>query len=126
MKNHTIENEERTCRKCHKTFVPSFVFDFYPDGDDPKVGLCEQCLMEKINTRPPMREPITVSPRHAERICKIGQGRMTCSFLAVTGSSFKCLKDSGMELSTEAREKTMTARGDNCSGPPDFKPHMKV
>lgn len=116
---------EVTCRECGFSFVPSFVFDFYPDGKDPKVGRCENCFMAKaLGTQAPTNSnnPTPISEGHAKTVCKFGQRATTCSFLGMTGSQFHCLKGSEFESNIKQRreEGSMGAMGDNCSGPPDF------
>ena len=120
----TEVSEKCTCRKCNRTFVPSVAFDFYPDGEDPKVGLCERCMLkEALGGREPSGDPVPVPDGYREKVCKMGKGPATCSFLGMTGSEFRCLKGSSMESIIQQRrqEDSMSAKGDNCSGPPDFK-----
>lgn len=120
----TDVSQECTCRKCNHTFVPSLAFDFYPDGSDPKVGLCERCMMkEALTNREPSDDPAKVPDGHQVNICKFGKGPETCSFLGMTGNEFQCLKGSSLEsvIRQRRRENSIRAKGDNCSGPPDFK-----
>lgn len=128
--NQTADDETVTCRKCHATYVPDFVNDFYADGADPKVGLCERCKMSEVfavNTNQPHPLP---NEGHAKKVCKSGQSAATCAFLSAGGGSgevsFKCAKDSMIEVNIRQRlaEGTMGAKGDNCSGPPDFTPSL--
>ena len=119
----TDQNETVTCRKCHTTYVPSFINDFYADGADPQVGLCESCKMGEVfgvNNKPPHPLP----NGHEEKVCKAGCGEATCAFLTAGGDGFRCAKDSVIEKNIRQRlaEGTMRAKGDNCSGPPDFTP----
>lgn len=44
-----------------------------------------------------------------------------CSFLILGVVGFECAKGSSVESLIRERRPTMKARGDNCSGPPDFK-----
>ena len=115
--------EQVTCRKCKRTFTPSFAFDFYPDGDDPKVGMCESCTMAAAFGAP-SGDPSPLPDGHEEGVCKKGQGAETCSFLGFGRGGFKCLKGSSFEsaIQERRREGSMAAKGDNCSGPPDFRP----
>jgi len=112
--------EKRTCRVCEKTFVPSFIFDFYPDGEDPSVGRCERCMMTELFKKP---DPVSVTPEHAETVCKSGKGEIACSFLGLGEGGFSCLKKSSFESAIQERRRagSIGAKGDNCSGPPDFK-----
>jgi hypothetical protein len=51
-------SEKVTCRKCKLSFRPCILFDFYPDGDDPTVGLCERCEIERaLGITPPQNDP---------------------------------------------------------------------
>lgn len=116
-------SEQVTCRKCHLSFVPSVLFDFYPDGQDPKVGLCERCV---VNQALGVNDPTPLQPGQEVARCKFGQHKRTCSFLGVTGKGFQCLKGTAMETEIRKRreENSIKAKGDNCSGPPDFKPTL--
>lgn len=114
-------DERVTCRSCGATYVPDFARDFYPDGEDPKVGRCEGCMMRslfQVNTK----EPHVLPSGHLETVCKFRQGEATCSFLVIGGDGSKCGKDSSFEKMIRQRrsEGTMGAKGDNCSGPPNF------
>lgn len=116
--------QEFTCRNCHYTFVPSFLFDFYPDSKNPKTGLCENCMMaEAFSTSRPSRDPVPLPAGYKENVCKFGKGRVTCSFLGITTDGLHCLKNSSFESAIRQRrqENSMRAKGDNCSGPPDFQ-----
>ena len=116
-------DDKVTCRKCDHTYIPNFAFDFYPDGKDPKVGLCERCMMtEALAPKPPQ----TVSVDHGKNVCKFGRGPFTCSFLIVQGGEgLKCAKKSDFEgiIRERLSKGSMLAKGDNCFGPPDFKPN---
>ena len=116
---------ERTCRKCKLTFTPSFRFDFYEDGtDDPKVGICERCMMnEAFADQKPTNDPSPIPAGYEMTVCKIGKGRETCGFLGMSGVKFQCLKGSSFEskIRERQRQNSLGAKGDNCSGPPEFK-----
>lgn len=114
--------KEVTCMDCEEKFVPSSAFDFYPDGDDPKIGRCEKCLMAKAFDKP-SESPLP--PNYEDTVCKPRKGEETCSFLGMTGKGFHCLKNSSWEKEIRQRrsEGSMGAKGDNCSGPPDFTVH---
>lgn len=113
---------EFTCRKCNLSFVPTFLFDFYQDGEDPEVGLCENCMMAKVFGSAPSGDPKPLPEGYQDAVCKFGQGSATCSFLA-WGDGLVCLKGSSLETAINRRrqEGSMVAKGDNCSGPPDFQ-----
>ncbi len=108
-----------TCRKCGKgPYTPSFIDDFYQDNvAGPGTGLCESCMMAEA-FKP--KEPVEIEKNHLKSVCKFGGGSSTCRFLVIAGD-FKCTKGSGLHQTIEARAETMTAKGDNCGGPPDFK-----
>ena len=124
--NSATTNKEVTCRKCHATYVPSFIRDFYPDGKDPKVGLCESCMMqENFGPKEPPKEPVDIPEEKIKTLCKPGDGAATCSFLlAGRGARFSCSKGTAFQATIDNRRAagTMGAKGDNCSGPPDYKP----
>ena len=77
--------EKVTCRKCQYTFAPSFQFDFYPDGKDLKVGLCERCMMtEAFAGKPSNGDPSPLPAGYETKVCKMGKGKATCGFLGAT------------------------------------------
>ena len=112
-----------TCRKCKLSFVPSFSFDFYQDGEDPEVGLCERCMLREAFADKPSGSPLPLPAGYDVAVCKFGKGQETCSFLSVSGDGLRCLKGSSFEPLIKQRrlENSMAAKGDNCSGPPDFQ-----
>lgn len=60
---------------------------------------------------------------HLEKICKLGSGEATCSFLSFApGDGFSCSKKTGLEeiIRQKRASGQMKAKGDNCSGPPNF------
>jgi hypothetical protein len=111
--------EKNTCRNCGLVFVPSIEFDFYPDGDDQKIGLCENCLLKIIL----YGDQIPIPIGHEKNMCLIGSGSTTCSFVGFAENKWNCLKGSSLEstIREKIRDGSITAKGDNCSGPPDFK-----
>ena len=118
--------ERVTCRKCGRNFVPSFNFDFYADGDDPTIGLCESCMMnEMFSSSPQNADPSPLPAGYETEVCKLGAGKDTCAFLAIAPGGTRCVKGSGIEatIRTRLRDGSMGAQGDNCSGPPDFTPN---
>lgn len=61
---------------------------------------------------------------HVQDVCRIGEGRDCCAYLAMSVDGFQCAKSSKVVVAAiEKRlaEGSMEARGDNCSGPPDYK-----
>jgi hypothetical protein len=70
-----------------------------------------------------MKEPTQLSEQQVKDLCKAGKGEATCSFLTMGGSGMCCSKGSVFEAVIRERRPTMRAKGDNCSGPPDFKPN---
>lgn len=75
-------DDKVTCRKCGHTYIPTFMFDFYPDGKDPKVGLCEKCMMTEVLAPKPLQG---IPTGHNKSVCKFGQGSATCAFLVIQG-----------------------------------------
>lgn len=60
---------------------------------------------------------------HVEAVCRIGKGELCCSFL-VASATMACGKEMPDIAAAIAQRRflgTMTAMGDNCSGPPDFE-----
>lgn len=66
-----------------------------------------------------------ISIEHANSVCLIGKGERTCSFFSIGPDGLECLKGTSFAAVIRARQKmgTMNAKGDNCSGPPNFLPH---
>ena len=118
-----LKPDEVECRKCHARYVPSFSRDFYPDGADPKVGVCERCMMTAAFA-PRTNEPHKLEDAVAETRCKRGQGPAACAFLTFGGDGFGCAKSSAFESAIRQKitEGTMKSKGDNCAGPPNFTP----
>ncbi len=59
------------------------------------------------------------------KICKRGMGEVCCSFLiAAPPDGYSCAKGTDIDLLIRERRSSasITAMGDNCSGPPDFTP----
>lgn len=125
----TLEKQV-TCRRCGKSFFPSFEHDFYPDGDDPAIGQCERCLMNSFFGSKTIRHPQRLSMAQAEALCRPGKGSQTCCFVLLNNGGYECAKGSCFEHALRARlakdepgtEDAMVSRSDNCSGPPDFRP----
>ncbi|MBU6231096.1 MAG: hypothetical protein KGI45_01080 [Patescibacteria group bacterium] len=69
-----------------------------------------------------MNEPTPLSEDRVKTLCKMGRGPDTCSFL-IAGTGMCCAKGSVFEQAILERRPTMKAQGDNCSGPPEFKPN---
>lgn len=113
-----------TCRVCERIYTPSVQDDFYPDDDDPTKGRCERCLFAEV-LKPKPRDPVLLPSGYEDRVCKKGQGAATCCFLGMGGhpTGMKCLKGSDFEpaIRENMTRGTMRAKGDNCSGPPEFK-----
>ena len=59
---------------------------------------------------------------HADLVCHLGTGEQTCSFLTLGANGFECAKGTEVEqvILKRRAEGTMKAKGDCCSGPPDF------
>lgn len=62
------------------------------------------------------------SKEHLEKICKLGKDQATCSFLSFTPGGFSCVKKTRLEEIVRQKRAAgeMNAKGDNCSGPPNF------
>ena len=65
---------------------------------------------------------ITIDETHVTQVCRRGQREKTCTFLIV-GDGYKCAKEDERLVKTIKIERdNWVAKGDNCSGPPDFTP----
>lgn len=62
-----------------------------------------------------------MNQEHVDNVCRIGQGEACCAYLMM-GNGFECGKGGPADRTIRSRLKagTMTAKGDNCSGHPDF------
>jgi hypothetical protein len=111
-------SKEVTCRECGATYVPNFVRDFYPDGADPKIGRCESCVMSQAFS------PKKIDADKLKSVCKLGEQQETCSYLIAGADGFECAKGSSLHREIQQRREagTIRAMGDNCQGPPDYKP----
>ena len=67
----------------------------------------------------------SVTDDQVTNLCKMGQGENCCSFLVMSPDGFMCAKKTDMAGLIHHRRSlgTMTAQGDNCSGPPTFTPN---
>jgi hypothetical protein len=121
-------SREYECRKCHLVFVPTYTLDFYPDSRGSREGLCEHCRFTEGFTGPKSLygEPVSIPVDYELTVCKKGQGEATCSYLGLSPESFRCMKGSYLEriIKMRRQEDLMAAKGDNCSGPPDFKYYL--
>lgn len=115
-----LAEEEVECRKCHAHWVPNFMRDYYgQQGDDRRSGTCEGCMMQEHMPKPPVPVP---TKEHLQTVCRFGQGgAQVCRYLAF-GAELSCAKKSVLQRTIDDKAETMTAKGDNCSGPPDFTP----
>jgi len=118
-KRNEMELEKVTCRKCgFGPYIPSASFDFYPDEvDGPGTGLCENCCTDKNVQLSP---PVELTVKQSKTLCKDGMGAKTCRFLLYDTGGFKCSKKSDCHSYIQSRAENMRAKGDNCSGPPNF------
>lgn len=118
--------QEVTCQKCgYGPYTPSMVFDFYPTGEDPTQGDCERCVLQALSAKVlASKEPVPVPPEHLDNICKLGQGEAVCAFVGAGADGFSCMKGSAVDATIRQRiaSGSMNAKGDNCSGPPEFTP----
>lgn len=67
-----------------------------------------------------------IHPDHVVKVCRPGSGPGCCAYLAsVEPPIYFCAKvmpDLVRAIRERMADGTMGARGDNCSGPPDYKP----
>jgi hypothetical protein len=69
-----------------------------------------------------MEKKITFQNRimnnHIKDVCKIGQRKDCCRYLAVGPDGFECLKSSDLKahIDDRVRRNDMVAQGDNCDG----------
>lgn len=65
-----------------------------------------------------------LSDEQLNLVCKIGQGDNCCSYIAcLPPFEFVCAKqmpDIFLAIERRRAEGTMSAKGDNCSGPPNY------
>lgn len=117
-----LKESEVECKDCHLVFVPSFSMDYY-GSTNSRDGQCEQCMMRKAFKKP---DPVELpSDEHVRDVCLFMQGEKICRYLVMlAGSSTRpehCAKGSDLHQAIDFNSKTMAAKGDNCSGPPDFE-----
>ncbi len=69
-----------------------------------------------------MAQPVSLN--HAKIVCKLGEGKETCSFLTLGAGQFECVKGTIYQAHIAERraKRNMSAMGDNCSGPPNYTP----
>lgn len=69
-----------------------------------------------------MIAPITTE--QLKDLCRLGQKAETCSFLVHGPDGWGCAKRTSLEMMILSRRanRSMTAMGDNCEGPPTFTP----
>jgi hypothetical protein len=112
------ENEKPvTCRACNRTYVPSFMCDFYRD-EGKETGLCERCMMAEAFA------PAKIAEDKLHSLCRFQQGAATCAFIVADGDGLKCAKGSiGLNNAILARwqARSMKADGNYCHGPKDYK-----
>ena len=108
------------CSVCGVSFRPGPFLDFIEEvgtGD----GMCTDCLRKLMKT-----DLIPVSRKKSKTICLQGQGAKMCKYLVsvipkslrLEDVSFACAK--GGKFQKDIESHAMVARGDNCSGPPNF------
>jgi hypothetical protein len=69
--------------------------------------------------------PTILSKEQVKNICKDGQGSKTCAYLTIGDRQGDCSKGTAFEEAIRVRRLSMRAKGDNCSGPPDFIPNQE-
>lgn len=69
--------------------------------------------------------PKALPKEKVDTLCLPGMGELTCSFLALGPNGLMCAKGTIIEnrIVFRRNEGSMRAKGDNCSGPPDFTPN---
>jgi len=113
-----MKPDEVRCMDCGSVYVPGLENDFYTEGDDPKIGRCEKCMVSKILS--PRPSPVIISEETSKEICKRGQGEDCCRYLMNNGGNWNCGKGSNFEAMINEKAGTMSAKSNNCSGPPNF------
>ncbi|TSC81683.1 MAG: hypothetical protein G01um101419_774 [Parcubacteria group bacterium Gr01-1014_19] len=65
---------------------------------------------------------MTLDDKQVKKVCGLGNKEKTCSFLMMSADGFECAKKTAIEAVINQRRDagTMNAKGDNCSGPPNF------
>ncbi len=61
---------------------------------------------------------------HAEQVCLESQGADECVFLGGVHQKRICLKHTGNDDAVLSKLEQKEAKGDNCTGAPDFFPHI--
>lgn len=60
----------------------------------------------------------SIPKEHLKDVCRIGMKKVTCRYVGLGKEGWICIK--GAVIAEQLRVASMLARGDNCSGPPDF------
>lgn len=64
-----------------------------------------------------------VPDEQRKRVCRPGEGALTCRYLVIGSGGFECAKNSALRWTIDERVASMTAKGDNCIGiVPPHKP----
>lgn len=111
-----LSAEKVQCSGCKTAYVPDMFNDYYPNAGDNGGGLCEACFIRKALAKP--AAVLVPNKQHVHNVCRLFSEAETCRFFAVDSDGSKCLKGSDME---SVLPKNMVSKGDNCSGPPEFK-----
>lgn len=63
-------------------------------------------------------EQTVIPKKYVNEVCKIGKGNDSCRYLVSGHYGFECAKHTMIapQLDRRVKEKTLTARGDNCKG----------
>lgn len=68
-----------------------------------------------------IKERSVLAESYLEKVCKFGQESLVCRFLVLGTQGLSCAKKTSSFRDTiEQKKGEMRARGNNCSGPPDF------
>jgi len=109
------------CRTCHARYVPSFTHDYY-GGENGRGGLCESCMVREALTSE-FPDPVPIGDdRRLDQVCRAKQGSESCRYLVMNEEGLACSKGSNLQQTIDDQADSMRAKGDNCSGPPDFIP----
>ena len=77
--------------------------------------------MKEENSTQEATLPI-IQDTQIEEVCRQGQGHKCCKYLTFSarGGGWKCAKGSELQKIIDEISSNMIAKGDNCSGFPDF------
>lgn len=118
--NTMNQSTEVKCIGCQAKFEPTPFCSFLPISEDKsKEGHCETC----VTRGKAGKAPVLLDARHAQSVCRSNGGKKKthCKYLFSEGSGWHCAKGTPLGIIINRRAHLMHAKGDNCSGSPDFK-----